>query len=127
MHLEASTKPHVHQKFEIFLDKYCIHNGLPKLQNRPKNGLRHLGVKAYIVRQIERKRKNSRLNFVLTSSFMSVVMKNKTSLAKKYNKTLFAAKLANATYRFLVTCIQVVSRNLHKRSSQCTTLVHAKG
>jgi hypothetical protein len=36
--LEASTKPHVHQKFEIFLDKYCIRNGLPKLQKEAKKG-----------------------------------------------------------------------------------------
>jgi hypothetical protein len=37
--LEASTKPHVYQKFEIFLDKHCIHNGLPKPQKSLKNGL----------------------------------------------------------------------------------------
>jgi hypothetical protein len=38
VHLEASTKPHVHQKFEIFLDKYYIHNRLPKLQKQAKKG-----------------------------------------------------------------------------------------
>ena len=27
------------------MDKYCIHNDLPKLQIGPKNGLRPLGVK----------------------------------------------------------------------------------
>jgi hypothetical protein len=30
-----------------FLDKYCIHNGQPKLQNGPKNGHCPFGVKIY--------------------------------------------------------------------------------
>jgi hypothetical protein len=39
VHLEARTKPHVHQKFEIF---WAI--AYPNFQNGPKNGLCYLGI-----------------------------------------------------------------------------------
>jgi hypothetical protein len=43
--LEASTKPHVHQKFEIFWTNIASTMTCPKSKNRPKKGLRPLGVK----------------------------------------------------------------------------------
>jgi hypothetical protein len=43
--LEASTKPHVHQKFEIFGTNIASTMAFPNLKNGPKNGLRLLGVK----------------------------------------------------------------------------------
>jgi hypothetical protein len=42
--LEASTKPHVHQKFEIFWTNIASTMGCPNSKNRPKKGLRLLGV-----------------------------------------------------------------------------------
>jgi hypothetical protein len=45
MHLEASTKPHAHQKFEIFWTNIASTMGCPNSKNRPKKGLRPLGVK----------------------------------------------------------------------------------
>jgi hypothetical protein len=45
--LEASTKPHVHQKFEnFFLTNIAATMAYPNFKNEPKNGLRPLGVKA---------------------------------------------------------------------------------
>jgi hypothetical protein len=43
--LEASTKPHVHQKFEIFWTNIASTMASPNLKNGPKNGLCPLGVK----------------------------------------------------------------------------------
>jgi hypothetical protein len=43
--LEASTKPHVHQKFEIFWTNIASAMGCPNSKNRPEKGLRPLGVK----------------------------------------------------------------------------------
>jgi hypothetical protein len=43
--LEASTKPHVHQKFEIFWTNIASAMGCPNSKNKPKKGLRPLGVK----------------------------------------------------------------------------------
>jgi hypothetical protein len=43
--LEASTKPHVHQKFEIFWTNIASTMACPMSKNRPKKGLRPLGVK----------------------------------------------------------------------------------
>jgi hypothetical protein len=45
VHLEASIKPHVHQKFEIFGTNIASTMGCPNSKNRPKKGLRPLGVK----------------------------------------------------------------------------------
>jgi hypothetical protein len=42
--LEASTKPHVHQKFEIFWTNIASAMACPNSKNGPKNGLRPLGV-----------------------------------------------------------------------------------
>jgi hypothetical protein len=42
--LEASTKPHVHQKFEFFWTNIASTMGCPSSKNRPKKGLRPLGV-----------------------------------------------------------------------------------
>jgi hypothetical protein len=42
--LEASTKPHVHQKFEIFWTNIASAMGCPNSKNRAKKGLRPLGV-----------------------------------------------------------------------------------
>jgi hypothetical protein len=43
--LEASTKPHVHQKFEIFWTNIASTMAYPNSKNGPKNGLCPLGVK----------------------------------------------------------------------------------
>jgi hypothetical protein len=43
--LEASTKPHVHQKFEIFWTNIASTMAYPNLKNGPKKGLGPLGVK----------------------------------------------------------------------------------
>jgi hypothetical protein len=43
--LEASTKPHVHQKFEIFWTNIASTMACPNFKNGPKNGLGPLGVK----------------------------------------------------------------------------------
>jgi hypothetical protein len=45
VHLEASTKPHVHQKFEIFWTNIASTMACPMSKNWPKKGLRPLGVK----------------------------------------------------------------------------------
>jgi hypothetical protein len=45
VYLEASTKPHVHQKIEIFWTNIAPTMGCPNSKNRPKKGLRPLGVK----------------------------------------------------------------------------------
>jgi hypothetical protein len=42
--LEASTKPHVHQKFEIFWTNIASTMACPNFKNGPKNGLGPLGV-----------------------------------------------------------------------------------
>jgi hypothetical protein len=44
VHLEAITKPHVHQKFESFWTNIASTMGCPNSKNRPKKGLRPLGV-----------------------------------------------------------------------------------
>jgi hypothetical protein len=46
VHLEASTKPHVHQKFEIFWTNIASTMACPNFKNGPKKGLGPLGVKA---------------------------------------------------------------------------------
>jgi hypothetical protein len=43
--LEASTKPHVHQKFEIFWTNIASTMACPNFKNGPKKGLGLLGVK----------------------------------------------------------------------------------
>jgi hypothetical protein len=43
--LEASTKPHVHQKFEIFWTNIASTMACPMSKNGPKKGLRPLGIK----------------------------------------------------------------------------------
>jgi hypothetical protein len=45
VHLEVSTKPHVHQKFEIFWTNITFTMASPNFKNGPKNGLRPLGIK----------------------------------------------------------------------------------
>jgi hypothetical protein len=45
VHLEASTKPHVHQKFQIFWTNIAFTMACPNFKNGPKNGLSPLGVK----------------------------------------------------------------------------------
>jgi hypothetical protein len=42
--LEASTKPHVHRKFEIFWTNIASTMACPNFKNGPKNGLGPLGV-----------------------------------------------------------------------------------
>jgi hypothetical protein len=44
VHLEASTKPHVHQKFQIFWINIAFTMACPNFKNGPKNGLGPLGV-----------------------------------------------------------------------------------
>jgi hypothetical protein len=46
LHLEASTKPHVHQKFQIFWTNIALTMACPNFKNGPKDGLGPLGVKA---------------------------------------------------------------------------------
>jgi hypothetical protein len=46
VHLEAITKPHVHQKFEIFWTNIASTMACPNFKNGLKTGLRPLGVKA---------------------------------------------------------------------------------
>jgi hypothetical protein len=48
VHPEASIKPQVHQKFEIFLSNMASAMACPNFKNGPKNGLRPLGVKIEI-------------------------------------------------------------------------------
>jgi hypothetical protein len=43
---EASIKPHIHQKFEIFWTNIASTIACPNFKNGPKIGLRPLGVKA---------------------------------------------------------------------------------
>jgi hypothetical protein len=45
VHLEASTEPHVHQKFEIFWTNIASTMACPNFSNGPKKGLGPLGVK----------------------------------------------------------------------------------
>jgi hypothetical protein len=45
VHLEASTKPHVHRKFEISWTNIASTMACPMSKNGPKKGLRPLGVK----------------------------------------------------------------------------------
>jgi hypothetical protein len=49
VHLEASTKPHVHQKFEIFWTNIASTMACPIFKNGPTNGLGPLGVKGIII------------------------------------------------------------------------------
>jgi hypothetical protein len=53
--LEASTKPHVRQKFEIFCTNIASTMACPNSKNGPKNGLCPLGVneEIYKVQKIE--------------------------------------------------------------------------
>jgi hypothetical protein len=44
VHLEASTKPHVHEKFQIFWTNIAFTMACPNFKNGPKNGLGPLGV-----------------------------------------------------------------------------------
>jgi hypothetical protein len=44
VHLEASTKPHVHQKFEIYWTNIASTMAYPISKNGQKNGLGPLGV-----------------------------------------------------------------------------------
>jgi hypothetical protein len=48
MHVEASTKPQIHQKFEISWTNIASTIACPNSKNGPKNGLRLLGVKTKI-------------------------------------------------------------------------------
>jgi hypothetical protein len=45
VHLEASTKPHIHRKFQIFWTNIASTMAYPNFKNRPKTRLRPLGVK----------------------------------------------------------------------------------
>jgi hypothetical protein len=44
VHPEARTKPHLHQKFQIFWTNIAFTMACPKFKNGPKNGLGPLGV-----------------------------------------------------------------------------------
>jgi hypothetical protein len=57
MRLEASTKPHIHNFNSWIFDEYGLHNGLPKLQERPVNGL--WSFRGYITIQISQDNINS--------------------------------------------------------------------
>jgi hypothetical protein len=46
VHLEASTKPHIHQNFEIFWTNIASTMVYPNFKNGPKIRLRPLGVKS---------------------------------------------------------------------------------
>jgi hypothetical protein len=47
--LEASTIPHVHQKFEFFWTNIVYTVACPNSKNGPKHGLRPLGVKIMLL------------------------------------------------------------------------------
>jgi hypothetical protein len=47
--LEASTKPHVHGKFEMFWTNIASTMDYPNFKNGPKNGLGPLGVRWKVV------------------------------------------------------------------------------
>jgi hypothetical protein len=53
--LEASTKPHVHQKFEIFWTNIASTMACPNFKNRPKFELRPLGVKVEYKSMMDKK------------------------------------------------------------------------
>ena len=48
MHLEANTKPHIHQKFEISWTIIASTMAYPNFKNGSKYELRPLGVKGFI-------------------------------------------------------------------------------
>jgi hypothetical protein len=47
--LEASTKPHIHQKFEIFWTNIASTMACLNFKNGPKIGLRPLGINANLL------------------------------------------------------------------------------
>ena len=49
MRLEASTTPHIHQKFEIFWTNIAYTMACPNSKNGPKHGLYSLGVKIMLL------------------------------------------------------------------------------
>jgi hypothetical protein len=53
VHLEASTKPHVHQKFESFWTNTASTIACPNFKNGPKNGLHLLGIKYKLITVLE--------------------------------------------------------------------------
>jgi hypothetical protein len=55
VHLEASTKPHVHQKIQIFWTNIAFTMACPNLKNGPKNGLGPLGVNLLAINNIQAK------------------------------------------------------------------------
>jgi hypothetical protein len=52
MCLEASTKPHVQQKFEIFWTNIASTMACPMSKNGPKEGLRPLGFKVWEFKEV---------------------------------------------------------------------------
>jgi hypothetical protein len=68
VHLEASTKPHVHQKFEIFWTNIASTMAYPNFKNGPKKGLGPLGVKQYTTPSI----KHPKLNFLVISFIRTI-------------------------------------------------------
>ena len=70
MHLEASTKPHIHQKFVIFWTNIASTMAYLNFQNGPKNGLHPLGVKVAVPK--------------LTFSFTQIKYKPLTSILKRH-------------------------------------------
>jgi hypothetical protein len=63
--LEASTKPHVHQKFEIFWSNIASTMACPNSKNGLKNGLCPLGVKLELICHTKLDDKNVRLGLVV--------------------------------------------------------------
>jgi hypothetical protein len=53
VHLEASTKLHVHRKVEIFWTNIASTMACPNFKNGPKTGLRPLGVKLNDLLQLQ--------------------------------------------------------------------------
>jgi hypothetical protein len=53
VNLEASTKPHVHQKLEIFWIDIASIMACPNFKNGPKDGLRPLGINLSICEKAE--------------------------------------------------------------------------
>jgi hypothetical protein len=66
VHLEASTKPHVHQKFQIFWTNIAFTMAYPNFKNGPKNGLGPLGVK---IENFPEKRSAISLKFFTSTDF----------------------------------------------------------
>jgi hypothetical protein len=66
--LEASTKPHVHRKYEIFWTNIESTMACPNFKNGPKNDLSPLGVKAINATMTRKLSQSSYVKVIMTRS-----------------------------------------------------------